>query len=142
MEIKLGENKIWVDIAYEFGTPENKNFYRWIPVPHAKPSQRVVEDGENTVIELDCPTLNTLQGSEKQINWARDLRSNGIAYWFRKAENYGYDKLFEENNSEFATMEECIQFAANKALYEILHETSAKAIIEKYSRYSNLYKYK
>lgn len=133
MKGKFKKNAIIFDIAQEETTvPDGEVVSRKISAgcSNGIMRYRTLSDDENTIVKVEFAPL---VGSEKQINWAEDIRNRKVCDFLRKMDEKGFDNLLEaakKIDSSIDTYQKVVDFAIKNNLKGLLEETNAKKIIE------------
>lgn len=90
--------------------------------------------GENE--ETSCTfRLNSLRGSEKQVEWANKLRNEAVLNFCQQVKKQGADKFLSEyremTGKKWATHSELIKYMVETRFASMINETSAGEIIER-----------
>lgn len=133
MKGKFEKNAVIFDFSFEETTiPDGEVVLRKIENGYANGimQYRTLSENENTVVKVE---FKPLEGTEKQIDWAEDIRNKKVYEFLKNMNEKGFDNLLEaakKNDSSIDTYQKVVDFAVKNNFKELMEETDAKKIIE------------
>lgn len=133
MKGKFEKNAVIFDFSFEETTiPDGKVVLRKIENGYANGMMqyRTLSENENTVVRVE---FKPLKGTEKQIDWAEDIRNKKVYGFLKRMNEKGFDNLLEaakKIDPSIDTYQKVVDFAVKNNFKELMEETEAKKIIE------------
>lgn len=133
MKGKFEKNAVIFDFSFEETTiPDGEVVLRKIENGYANGimQYRTLSENENTVVKVE---FKPLEGTEKQIDWAEDIRNKKVYEFLKNMNEKGFDNLLEaakKIDSSIDTYQKVVDFAVKNNFKELMEETDAKKIIE------------
>lgn len=133
MKGKFEKNAVIFDFSFEETTiPDGEVVLRKIENGYANGMMqyRTLSENENTVVKVE---FKPLEGTEKQIDWAEDIRNKKVYEFLKNMNEKGFDNLLEaakKIDSSIDTYQKVVDFAVKNNFKELMEETDAKKIIE------------